>query len=56
MKIPLLALFLLSLLGGGCNIFNGKPIKTEDNEIHGFNQSIEVMLSPLSITILKLGD
>ncbi len=29
MKIPLLALFLLSLLGGGCNIFNGQPKESQ---------------------------
>jgi len=29
MKITLLALFLLSLLGGGCNIFNGKPKESQ---------------------------
>ena len=41
---------------GGSNIFNGDPIGSLDNEMHGFEQSIEIMLSPLSITILKLGD
>jgi 1,4-alpha-glucan branching enzyme len=41
---------------GGSNIFNGEKIFTEDIEMHGMEQSIQVVLSPLSITILKPGE
>ena len=41
---------------GGSNVYNGLPITTEDIEMHDFKQSIEVILSPLSITILKFGE
>ena len=41
---------------GGSNMFNGKPLHSTDSEIHGFDQAIEIVLSPLSITILKLGE
>ncbi len=41
---------------GGSNIYNGADIFSEDIEMHGFNQSMQVVLSPLSITILKCGD
>jgi 1,4-alpha-glucan branching enzyme len=41
---------------GGSNIFNGNPIQSQDIEKHKFSQSIDAILSPLSITILKLGD
>ena len=41
---------------GGSNIFNGNDIFTENVELHSFEQSIQVILSPLSITILKCGD
>lgn len=39
---------------GGSNIYNGAEIFTEDIEMHGFEQSMQVVLSPLSITILTM--
>ena len=39
---------------GGSNTFNGGEIFTSDNPCNGFEQSIEIVLSPLSVTILKL--
>lgn len=41
---------------GGSNIYNGLPLETKDVEMHHHDQSIEIILSPLSITILKFGD
>jgi 1,4-alpha-glucan branching enzyme len=41
---------------GGSNMFNGDPMFTSDYECNGLPQSIELVLSPLSITILKLGE
>ena len=41
---------------GGSNMFNGEPMFSSDIECTGRKQSIEMVLSPLSITILKLGD
>jgi 1,4-alpha-glucan branching enzyme len=41
---------------GGSNVFNGEDIFTNDIEMHDFEQSIQIVLSPLSITILKCGD
>lgn len=41
---------------GGSNLFNGVPIQSSNSKVNGFEQAIKVMLSPLSITILKLGD
>ena len=41
---------------GGSNLYNGLPIHSDNISMHGFKQSIEVILSPLSITILKLGE
>ncbi len=41
---------------GGSNIYNGLKLKTEDIVMHDRQQSINVTLSPLSITILKFGD
>jgi 1,4-alpha-glucan branching enzyme len=41
---------------GGSNIFNGEEMFSEDKPVHGFEQSIQMVLSPLSITILKSGD
>jgi 1,4-alpha-glucan branching enzyme len=43
-------------LYGGSNIYNGLPLQTNDIPMHDFEQSIEVILSPLSISILKFGD
>jgi 1,4-alpha-glucan branching enzyme len=39
---------------GGSNIYNGLKMFTEDIKMHGHKQSIQLVLSPLSITILKL--
>lgn len=39
---------------GGSNLFNGADIQTDEIPMHGFQQSMEVILSPLSITILKM--
>ena len=41
---------------GGSNMFNGDKIFTQEVPAHGFDQSIQVVLSPLSITILKPGE
>jgi len=41
---------------GGSNLFNGKDIFSESKPVNGFDHSIDVVLSPLSITILKRGD
>ena len=41
---------------GGSNIYNGADIFSEDIPMHGFKQSMQIVLSPLSITILKIGD
>jgi len=41
---------------GGSNVYNGAEIFTEDIPLHNFEQSMQVVLSPLSITILKCGD
>jgi len=38
---------------GGSNSYNGLPVKTCDIDIHGFAQSIEIKVAPLSITIFK---
>ena len=38
---------------GGSNVYNGLPLKTIKEENHGYNQSIDIKISPLSITILK---
>ncbi len=43
-------------LYGGSNMYNGEPMFTTDTPYNYFDQSIEMVLSPLSITILKLGD
>lgn len=39
---------------GGSNLYNGLPIKSKDEWSHGFSQSIEFVLSPLSITVFRL--
>ncbi len=41
---------------GGSDLYNGKPIISEDAAMHGFEQSIEVVLSPLGMTIIECGD
>ncbi|MFH5881130.1 1,4-alpha-glucan branching protein GlgB [Liberiplasma polymorphum] len=41
---------------GGSNLYNGLPIKTSNEHRHGFEQSIEITLSPLAITVLKWSD
>ncbi len=40
-------------LYGGSNIFNGTPVPSMELEQHGFEQSIDIKVAPLSITILK---
>jgi len=41
---------------GGSNIYNGETMYSEDIPLHNLDQSIQLVLSPLSLTILKLGD
>ena len=41
---------------GGSNMYNGEPMFTTDQPYNNFEQSLEMVLSPLSITIIKLGD
>jgi len=41
---------------GGSNMFNGEPMFTEQIEWNGLEQSLQMVLSPLSITIIKLGE
>lgn len=38
---------------GGSNIYNGDTMFTEEVPMHGFEQSLQMVLSPLSITIIK---
>jgi 1,4-alpha-glucan branching enzyme len=38
---------------GGSNIYNGEPITTIENFNHGYQQSISLNISPLSICIIK---
>ncbi|MFP4077751.1 MAG: 1,4-alpha-glucan branching protein GlgB [Candidatus Izemoplasmataceae bacterium] len=38
---------------GGSDIYNGLPLKTEADPANGFEESIRMALSPLSISILK---
>ncbi|MBN2540268.1 MAG: 1,4-alpha-glucan branching protein GlgB [Bacilli bacterium] len=38
---------------GGSNVYNGLPIQSVDYDNHGYSQSIEIKIAPLSITILK---
>jgi 1,4-alpha-glucan branching enzyme len=40
-------------LYGGSDVYNGLPVETLDFQNHGFSQSIEIKVAPLSITILK---
>ena len=40
-------------LYGGSNVYNGMPLVSMDFDNHGFSQSLEVKVAPLSITILK---
>jgi 1,4-alpha-glucan branching enzyme len=37
----------------GSNMFNGEDIYTQDVAMHGFDQSIQMLVAPLSISILK---
>jgi 1,4-alpha-glucan branching enzyme len=37
----------------GSNLYNGSPIQSEDVPMHGRDQSIRLLLSPLAITVLK---
>jgi len=41
---------------GGSNIFNGEEIFSSEIPMHNMNQSVQIVLSPLSITIIKCGD
>ena len=41
---------------GGSNMFNGEAMFTEDVEWDGQKQSLQMVLSPLSVTIIKMGD
>ncbi len=38
---------------GGSNLYNGSPCQTFDEPNHGFDQSISIIVPPLSITLLK---
>jgi 1,4-alpha-glucan branching enzyme len=38
---------------GGSDLYNGLPVKTEQESFHNFEQSITVLLPPLGITVLK---
>nr|MCR5741890.1 alpha amylase C-terminal domain-containing protein [Gammaproteobacteria bacterium] len=38
---------------GGSNLYNGLPVKSEEIFSHSFMNSINIVLSPLSVTILK---
>jgi len=38
---------------GGSNVFNGTPVTAFEMVNHGFSQSIEIKVAPLSISILK---
>lgn len=38
---------------GGSNQYNGLPVYTQDVHSHTFDQSIEVLISPLSVIVLK---
>jgi len=39
---------------GGSNLYNGLPIESEKIPKHGFNQSIDMVVAPLSISIFKI--
>jgi 1,4-alpha-glucan branching enzyme len=41
---------------GGSNLFNGEEIFTSEVPMHNMDQSVQIVLSPLSITIIKRGD
>lgn len=41
---------------GGSNMYNGEPMFTDDTPYNNQEQSLQMVLSPLSITIIKLGD
>jgi 1,4-alpha-glucan branching enzyme len=40
----------------GSNMFNGEPIFTQDVPMHGFDQSIQMLIPPLGMSILKWKD
>ena len=44
------------LVYGGSDLYNGEDVFTEDIECNGHYQSIQIILSPLSLTILKCGE
>ena len=41
---------------GGSDLYNGEDLFTKDISCNNYAQSLEIILSPLSITILKCGD
>lgn len=41
---------------GGSGLFNGEDLYTKDEQCNNFEQSLHILLSPLSITILKCGE
>lgn len=41
---------------GGSNLYNGEKMFTSDTPCNNFEQSIQMVLSPLSISIIKCGD
>lgn len=38
---------------GGSNVFNGLPLQSLEEGIHGFHQSIKIRVAPLSISIIR---
>jgi len=41
---------------GGSNLYNGTVLHSQDIACNNFDQSIEMIVSPLSVSILKIGD
>ena len=41
---------------GGSNLFNGEEIFSSEEPMQNMDQSVQIVLSPLSITIIKCGD
>ncbi len=41
---------------GGSNLYNGLPLETKNEPYKNFNHTIEVLLSPLSISVLKFSE
>jgi 1,4-alpha-glucan branching enzyme len=39
---------------GGSGISNGKGMKTSDIAVHGYNQSLKIIIPPLSVSFIKL--